>query len=159
MRLYEFGQIWHGSDLYSKKGAPKSSTKCFDILFKKALESKRGGKILEIGSGRGGALEKLKQYSKSSPIGTDINPVFIKNIRNSGFEAHIVNAEETLPFNDLEFDVVYSDQVLEHVTCPAKFLDEIRKVLKNDGHLLLVHRIENMTSNIGKIEFPFILTI
>ena len=38
-----------------------------------------------------------------------------------------------LPFNDNEFDVVLSSEVMEHVPDPEKFLSEIYRVLRDGG--------------------------
>jgi SAM-dependent methyltransferase len=41
------------------------------------------------------------------------------------------------PFNDASYDVVLCNQVLEHVFNPEEFLNEIFRILKPDGKLLL----------------------
>ncbi len=41
------------------------------------------------------------------------------------------------PFNDASYDVVLSNQVLEHVFNPDEFLKEILRILKPEGKLLL----------------------
>ncbi len=42
-----------------------------------------------------------------------------------------------LPFRDGSFGTVLSTQVLEHVPEPLEFLREVRRVLQQDGHLIL----------------------
>ena len=44
---------------------------------------------------------------------------------------------ENLPFQDRYFDVVFSNHVLEHVEDTSMVLQEIRRVLKKDGILIL----------------------
>lgn len=43
----------------------------------------------------------------------------------------------TLPFKNSTFDIVLSTEVMEHVSDPKLFLDEIHRVLKPNGHLVL----------------------
>jgi len=45
--------------------------------------------------------------------------------------------DEKLPFNDSEFDIVLSSQVLEHVENTDFYLGECRRLLKNEGLLIL----------------------
>lgn len=44
---------------------------------------------------------------------------------------------ERFPFESSEFDCAVANQVFEHVFNPDQFLDEINRVLKTDGKLLL----------------------
>ena len=44
---------------------------------------------------------------------------------------------ESLPFENEEFDVVFSTEVMEHVPNPEKFLSEINRVLKPNGIAVL----------------------
>ena len=49
----------------------------------------------------------------------------------------IISADDKLPFNDNEFDIVLSSQVLEHVESPDFYLTECNRVLKKSGLLFL----------------------
>ena len=44
---------------------------------------------------------------------------------------------EYLPFPNNYFDVVFCSNALDHVTSPKKTMNEILRVLKNDGHFVL----------------------
>lgn len=44
---------------------------------------------------------------------------------------------DRLPFTDAAFDGVVLDNVLEHLASPQALLDEIRRVLRKDGVLVL----------------------
>lgn len=45
--------------------------------------------------------------------------------------------EETLPFADDSFDVIFFLDVIEHLSAPKKSLQEIRRVLRKDGYLVV----------------------
>jgi SAM-dependent methyltransferase len=48
---------------------------------------------------------------------------------------------EYLPFPNNYFDVVFCSNAIDHVTHPKKTINEISRVLKNDGHLVLTVEI------------------
>lgn len=48
-----------------------------------------------------------------------------------------ISPGDKLPFNNDEFDVVLSSQVLEHVIDVDQYMNECYRVLKNNGYLLL----------------------
>ncbi|GEM_PF-5348965 len=102
----------------------------------KHISEKAKGKlrILEIGIGPGGLAKKIKQLfnNQIELHGVDIHiPV-----KHEGIIYHEVPAEK-LPFNDNEFDAVYSVFTLAY-TDEEKALSELRRVLKDDGRAILV---------------------
>lgn len=52
-------------------------------------------------------------------------------------EARVVNANETLPFADDSFDLVWCSEVIEHLEDPAASLAELQRVTKPGGELIL----------------------
>ncbi len=89
------------------------------------------GKVLDVGCGRK-PYKHLFEYSEY--IGVDVEN-----------EAHPHKEEEidviydgrVLPFTDNSFDTVICSQVLEHVFEPADFLQELNRVCKTGGILIL----------------------
>jgi SAM-dependent methyltransferase len=63
--------------------------------------------------------------------GADIDPIIMKNHQLD--EAHVIQGNGILPFEDDFFDLVLSDFVLEHVNNPKLFLGEVYRVLKPGG--------------------------
>lgn len=88
----------------------------------------REKRCLEVGSGRGAFQDLVADYT-----GLDLSTTVAANYHKPFFSG---NAEE-LPFADSEFDAVWSIAVLEHIPNPERALDEIRRVLKPNGLLLL----------------------
>ena len=100
-------------------------------------------KILDVGSGL---------YSETYlPEGRDVYSVDwlpqVKKIKNS----YVCNAE-SLPFGDNEFGMVLSKQVYGYLVSPEKCLDEMVRVLKPDGLLIIVDWKGNLKGDDFRVE-------
>ena len=84
------------------------------------------GELLDVGCGQK-PYEKLFKVKKY--IGLEIN--------KQNKKADLYYDGKTFPCNDNSFDIVISNEVLEHVFEPEMFLKEIHRVLKDDGYFLL----------------------
>jgi SAM-dependent methyltransferase len=89
------------------------------------------GNILDVGCGIGDLLSYNKKI-----IGVDINPNTIAYCNNKGFDARLMKINE-LPFQSRTFECVVLDNVLEHVENPTLLLNEISRVLKKKGLLII----------------------
>jgi SAM-dependent methyltransferase len=104
-----------------------------------------GKKLLEIGAGYGVSLALMIAEFGVDAVGIEPASVgFDASFRGArailaenGIDPdRIIDASgEALPFPDGAFDVVYSNNVLEHTTDPAKVLSEAVRVLKPGGTL------------------------
>jgi SAM-dependent methyltransferase len=88
------------------------------------------GKTLDVGCG---TKPYIKLFNHSEYIGLE----FDTGIDSEKKQADFYYDGKTFPFNDVEFDSVVTNQVLEHVFTPDEFLNEINRVLKPKGKLLL----------------------
>jgi SAM-dependent methyltransferase len=97
----------------------------------KEVSAEVKGRVLDVGCGNKPYKEL---FSFSEYIGVDIdNP----GHDHSNEDVDVFYDGKTLPFSENSFDSVITNQVLEHVFTPEKFLFEINRVLKSDGTLLL----------------------
>ena len=88
------------------------------------------GRLLDVGCG----TKPYKQLFKDTEyVGLEIDTPQNRANKNADL---FYNGNE-FPCEDSEFDSVITSQVLEHVFNPKEFLKEIRRVLKNNGTLLL----------------------
>jgi len=93
-------------------------------------------KILEIGSGTGHLVSHLKK-SGYDVVGIEINEKSIQ-IAKDKFNVELLKmGGDNLSFPDNYFDMVISFDVFEHVPDSDKHLEEVKRVLKDDGKYLL----------------------
>lgn len=96
-----------------------------------------GSKILDSGCGRGDFAEAFAQAGMDV-VGID-GYLFDQNRCTTvnyvgGIDLELGN----LPFNDNIFDIVFSKSVLEHIHKPEHYLNEIMRVLKPGGKIIVL---------------------
>jgi SAM-dependent methyltransferase len=107
-------------------------------LFLKLADSYAARSILDIGCAQG-TLALLLAESGRRVVGVDIRPEFLKYAQ-SRYEKGTI---EFSPANIMDrpplgsFDVVFANQILEHVVRPAKFLEVARSYLNPRGIIVV----------------------
>jgi ubiquinone/menaquinone biosynthesis C-methylase UbiE len=101
-----------------------------------------GCAILDIGCGTGAALRHAAARGADGPlVGIDPVPrmVEIAEERRQGAPLQFkVGQAEALPVDDGSFDVVLAFDSYDHWTDPARGLEEVRRVLRPGGRLVVV---------------------
>jgi SAM-dependent methyltransferase len=89
--------------------------------------------ILDVGAGAGIVSQMDFRGQVARVVGIDPDP----RVRDNPYldEAYIGVAERT-PFAEGSFDLVFADNVLEHIADPDEFLREVRRILKPGGLFL-----------------------
>ena len=106
------------------------------LRFQKVIKSiPPGSRVLDLGCGFNGKLLKKIEEKISLGVGIDISVNSQNKSSKIKLIAHDLNYP--LPFPENEFDVVTSLANLEHLESPQKSLEEIFRVLKPGGILLL----------------------
>lgn len=103
-----------------------------------AAEACAGADVLDAGCGAGAGAVLLAERA-ASVVGVDISPAALADAREShGDRAEFREGDlRHLPFGDDEFDVVTCFEALTQVEKPAAALDELRRVLRPAGLLLV----------------------
>jgi len=108
-----------------------------DNIFSKEIIShlKDTSLVLDLGAGAG-IIESLnfkEKVKKGKIYGVDLdNRVLENQYIHKGFVSDINN----LPFEDNYFDIIFCNNVFEHIEFPDKVLPEIFRVLKKEGYFL-----------------------
>lgn len=102
------------------------------------LETKKIKSLIDLGCGDGIFIHALKRkYPKLKIVGIDISERRIKGLKkkfpNDKFYCRDVCNTKLKE----KFDFVYSSQVLEHVESDKKMINEMKKLLKNNGTLFV----------------------
>ncbi|MBU0708404.1 class I SAM-dependent methyltransferase [Patescibacteria group bacterium] len=95
-----------------------------------------GSNLLEAGCGVGQTCTLLNNMGYNV-TGIDISNLFISKAQNKGsINYHVADCTE-LPFENNSFDCVCSKDLIEHLCQPEIFLQESKRVLKNNGLLVI----------------------
>src|SRR3954454_22183190 len=94
------------------------------------------GKVLDIGCGRGLLLQKLRERGWE-PQGTELSEEAASYARDRLGLPVSTNTLQDGDFPDGEFDLVILWHVLEHVHAPRAMLQEVSRILKPGGVLLV----------------------
>ncbi len=121
--------------VYNKKNKPETPypKQLVSHLFKIA-KMKPGMRLLEAGVGRGEHLRAFKDLGLIT-TGLDISPV----AKEMSPDLDITISEignNTLPYPDNHFDVVYSKSFIEHISEAELYFREVFRILKPGGILL-----------------------
>jgi SAM-dependent methyltransferase len=96
-----------------------------------ALKDQMGGRLLDFGCG---SKPYKDLFQVDEYIGTDIE---ISGHDHSNEDIDVFYDGKTLPFPDGHFDSVFSSEVFEHLFNLPEILDELHRVLKKDGRMLI----------------------
>ena len=115
------------------------------------------GKILDIAAGMGVVARRIRDGYPCRMICNDVSENSLRNLREAGLETVSFDLDDPtgrFPFDDNTFDAVISLATLEHILHLDEHMREIRRILKDGGHLYI------STPNYTGIHFviPFLLT-
>jgi SAM-dependent methyltransferase len=93
-------------------------------------------RVLDFGCGDGAHASSFVLSQQCSYTGVDVSQHAVAMCRAKGLEAAAYSPEASLPFDPNSFDKVLSFEVFEHLFDPETALQEIRRVLRPEGHLI-----------------------
>ncbi|MCD4775657.1 MAG: glycosyltransferase [Candidatus Aegiribacteria sp.] len=91
--------------------------------------------ILDVGCGTGGNMKALNKIGHA--CGTDLSDRAVEFCRINGLDNVIECGIEEVPLKNRSFDIVVCLDVLEHLDNPSAGLAELRRVLKDDGRIIV----------------------
>ncbi len=96
-------------------------------------------KIVDVGCGKGSFLKCIEKWYPAACLwGLDNNEQVLAMAAKQLPRTKLIREDcKTLPFADSTIDVVSALQVIEHINEPDCFVNEVKRVLKNKGLLLI----------------------
>ncbi|URA10912.1 class I SAM-dependent methyltransferase [Thermospira aquatica] len=94
-------------------------------------------KLLDVGCGPGHLATFLSPLKNLTLYGCDISEKSLALAKEKGMNTVKCNLWETLPFPDGFFDIVVATEVIEHIYDTEHFIREIKRILKEDGLLVI----------------------
>jgi len=97
-----------------------------------------GDRALDLGCGDGSFTALLAQGGAAT-VGVDVAAAAIERASRGHPELdfRVVAIDGALPFEDGTWDLIWASEVIEHVADTARWLSEVRRVLRPSGRLLL----------------------
>ena len=134
----------------------------FELRRRFLLDAVRPGeRALDLGCGDGTFTAALAQAG-AEVVGADVAETALERARRAHPELQFVLVPSCgpLPFADNAFELAWASEVIEHVADTARWLSEVRRVLRPGGRLLittpnhrrlavLLHGIERYSEPLG----------
>jgi len=123
--------------------------------------------VLDAGCGTGLLMERIAKLAHFI-VGIDFSRQMVKlskyKLRNSNNVELICADVDHLPFRNLIFDQVFAVTLLQNVPDPIRSLQEINRVIKTDGSLIITglkknFTRENFTKMMKKVELETVVLI
>ncbi|MDD4996229.1 MAG: class I SAM-dependent methyltransferase [Patescibacteria group bacterium] len=110
-------------------------------------------KFLDAGCADGSFAKKLKDSFNLDAFGVDISSGAVKFAHEKGIKAMTCNLEDRLPFATAEFNLITACEVIEHIYDTDFFIEELKRILKNGGILIIT--TPNLVSLKNRIKILF----
>ncbi len=136
MKCYEYAKqhCSAGKDKmdYSSKGEKVRMEKLIHFV----NEEGQYNKILDVGCGDG-TLGSMLLKNSNEIFGIEANEGAAEIAKKRGLRVKVQDIESGFSFNNNTFDVVVAAEIIEHILDTDFFIDEVRRVLKPNGFLVL----------------------
>ncbi len=125
-----------------------------------ALRPRRRGRHLDFGAYDGAVLRRLLTTGViEEGIGVDVNRSSLSSsaLGQEGMSLVSIGKGEQLPFPERHFDSISILDVIEHIHDQKRVLDEMRRVLKDDGIMIITVPRKHVFSflDLGNLKFRF----
>ncbi len=121
----------------------------FKMLYRKILSKLKkfqpNGLLVDIGCGSGNLIVRIaEKFQNLELFGVDISEDIIQLAKQRALDKSVdekiefkIGTAESLPFSDHSVDFIISTLSLHHWSDPLKVIEELHRVLKNNGTLLI----------------------
>jgi SAM-dependent methyltransferase len=124
-------------------------------ILRQVVVTSRPSRMLDIGSGAGVGADLIARTAAiDHVVCIDLSIPALAEVRRRGFSPLVASAEgHKLPFPDKTFDIVMLDEVIEHLVDTDSIMEEIHRVLSDQGQLLI--STPNLASWFNRIALLF----
>lgn len=125
-------------------------------IFPEIFEKGRYEKIIDLAAGVGVVAKRIQENYPCDLLCNDVSPQSLRSLKANQLNTvsfDLDNPDTDFPFPDETFDAIISLATLEHIINIKHHMTEIRRILKNNGHLYI------SAPNYSALQFviPFIL--
>lgn len=104
----------------------------------KLLEQDKESVMLDCGCWDGkNTLTYSRKIGTNKIYGIELDKEKADIARNKKINVKISDLNSKLPFPDNFFDVIVANHVIEHLSDPASFVSELKRLLKKDGYAII----------------------
>lgn len=119
---------------YAEKSPKMNSNERLKVIFD-LVSGERRGRILDVGCLDGGFSVEFKKTGWEV-FGCDISDA-IKKAKARGIKCRKFDFENRFPYNSNFFDGIIAGDVIEHIFDTDNFLEELYRILKPNGFLVI----------------------
>jgi SAM-dependent methyltransferase len=136
MELRKYYDTVYKTGIWTEERLDPRKLSKLNLMLKK-LRLKSGETLLDLGCGNG-RYSKVFSLRGMSVVGLDISKVALDLAKKQCGECNLVLGDASrLPFRDKAFDKVFAVDIIEHVQNDFECLNEIVRVTKNTGIILI----------------------
>lgn len=95
-------------------------------------------RILELGCGEGSLGQLVKRLTGAQIFGIDYSISGLKLAKEKGVIAKEFDLNKGIPFKNNQFDLVISDQLIEHINDTDLLIKESFRILKKGAYLIII---------------------
>ena len=132
MKTIDHYRYWWSKE--EKKGLLPREKKAIEFIKEVSQKEK---KFLDAGCGTGEFLSFIKKKFRFEGFGLDYSRDAVNICKKKNLNVKFADLNSKIPFKKDSLDIVYAGEVIEHLYNPDRFLEEVRKVLKKGGYLIL----------------------